>query len=311
MFRLSAASRAKLMTQAAVAKMRRTHVSNLYPQPEGTLGEVLSKHGKDLGYDSGFGQACVETGETFQQLAEAKYALEDNVRQNFLEPLRQLETKDLKEISYHRKKTVNRRLDYDAKKRKKEGTVTQEELMAAEEKFEESKNLAETAMFNLLSNDVEQISQLKAFIDGCLDYHRQAADILESLKQTLEDKRCEEQSSKPRQTHVPKRVASTASKTSSDMFDTSDSNGKSGSYSFGQAAPEYAQPTPVSAPPAKATPMCRALYDFEPENEGELAFNEGDQIELVSKIDENWFEGRIRGQTGFFPINYVEVVNPL
>lgn len=56
MFRLSAASRAKLMTQAAVAKMRRTHVSNLYPQPEGTLGEVLSKHGKDLGYDSGFGK---------------------------------------------------------------------------------------------------------------------------------------------------------------------------------------------------------------------------------------------------------------
>ena len=44
------------MTQAAVAKMRRTHVNNLYPQPEGTLGEVLSKHGKDLGYDSGFGE---------------------------------------------------------------------------------------------------------------------------------------------------------------------------------------------------------------------------------------------------------------
>ena len=69
-----------------------------------------------------------------------------------------------------------------------EGTVTQDELMAAEEKFEESKNLAETAMFNLLSNDVEQISQLKAFIDGCLDYHKQAVDILESLKQTLEEK---------------------------------------------------------------------------------------------------------------------------
>ena len=55
-FCLFAASRAKLMTQAAVAKMRRTHVNNLYPQPEGTLGEVLSKHGKDLGYDSGFGE---------------------------------------------------------------------------------------------------------------------------------------------------------------------------------------------------------------------------------------------------------------
>lgn len=61
-------------------------------------------------------------------------------------------------------------------------------MSAAEEKFEESKNLAETAMYNLLSNDVEQISQMKAFVDACLDYHKQSVDILESLKQALEDK---------------------------------------------------------------------------------------------------------------------------
>lgn len=58
-------------------------------------------------------------------------------------------------------------------------------------------------------------------------------------------------------------------------------------------------------------PCCKALYDFEPEQPGELRFKMDDIIELTNKIDDNWYEGRLNGNTGHFPINYVSVITPL
>uniref|UniRef100_A0A1I7W8W0 SH3 domain-containing protein n=1 Tax=Heterorhabditis bacteriophora TaxID=37862 RepID=A0A1I7W8W0_HETBA len=135
--------------------------------------------------------------------------------------------------------------------------VLDDELIQAEEKLEESKRLAEMAMFNVLSNDVEQISQLRALVDAQLDFHRQTAQVLENLQAQLQS-RVKEASCKPRPEHHPLPVLSSR------------------------------------------TPRSRYLN-----------FKEGNIIELISQVDENWYEGRLNGKSGLFPVTYVQVLVPL
>ena len=63
-----------------------------------------------------------------------------------------------------------------------------------------------------------------------------------------------------------------------------------------------------AGPANSRQPCAEALYDFEAESDGEVGFREGDVIALISQVDENWFEGTVRGRTGYFPISYVKVL---
>jgi len=290
------ATRARLMTMHTISKVRGQAQKSAYPQPEGLLGDCMVKNGKELGQDSVYGSALVEFGESLHEMADVKYTLEDRCKQNFLDPLYNLQNKDLREVAHHRKKLHGRRLDYDHKNSRKD--TRDEEIRAAMEKFEESKELAETAMYNLLDNEVEQLSQLSALCQAQLDYHKQCYDILDRLNQDVQEK-VQEASNKPTRTHVPKRVSS-----SLDVNDGS-TNNINGGYGSRRAS---ASTTPSVPTPPKKQACARALYDFEIENEGELAFKEGDVINLVARLDENWLEGELKGQRGFFPTNYVDVL---
>lgn len=81
-----------------ISKLSGQAKSNTYPQPEGVLGDCMLLYGRKLGDDSMFGNALVEMGESLKQMADVKYSLDDNIKQNFLEPLHHLQTKDLKEV---------------------------------------------------------------------------------------------------------------------------------------------------------------------------------------------------------------------
>ncbi|XP_076750681.1 SH3 domain containing GRB2 like, endophilin-A isoform X5 [Xylocopa sonorina] len=345
-------ARAKMAAVKGISKLSGQAKASTYPQPEGVLGDCMLLYGKKLGEDSIFAQALIEMGEAMKQMADVKYSLDDNIKQNFLEPLHHLQTKDLKEVMHHRKKLQGRRLDFDCKRRRQAKAtgkrsasphfgspaktsapfsgshVSDEEIRQAEEKFAESLHLAQLGMFNLLENDVEQVAQLATFSEGLLEYHQQCTEILKTLTETLLEKK-DEAANKPKLEFVPKTLADLHV----DALPTSDAmNGASraGSPIHGDGKrsqlelfpagnpPQSANASPLPSPsksparsPMTRQPCCTALYDFEPENPGELGFKENDTITLIKKIDENWFEGSLNGRTGYFPVTYVQVVVPL
>lgn len=330
-------ARAKMAAVKGISKLSGQAKASTYPQPEGVLGECMITYGRKLGEDSIFALALIEMGESMKQMADVKYSLDDNVKQNFLEPLHHLQTKDLKEVMHHRKKLQGRRLDYDCKRRRQ---AKDEEIKLSEDKFAESLQLAQVGMFNLLENDVEQISQLASFAEALLEYHQQCTEILKTLTETMVEKK-EEAAVRPKSEFTPKTLADLNVEGLSDGLNGApppyssivpNSTAKHGRAvnhkptapppsigfnhydSWGSAPKASPLPSPMKSPakaPAAKGPCCTALYDFEPENPGELGFKENDTITLINRIDENWYEGSVNGRTGYFPVSYVQIVVPL
>ncbi|KAI0201523.1 hypothetical protein F4808DRAFT_469258 [Astrocystis sublimbata] len=76
------------------------------------------------------------------------------------------------------------------------------------------------------------------------------------------------------------------------------------------AAASTAQPEPEPSHPTGTTAATvsrvRALYDFVPSEPGELEFRKGDVIAVLESVYKDWWRGSLKGQTGIFPLNYVE-----
>ncbi|RDX51449.1 BAR-domain-containing protein [Lentinus brumalis] len=79
-----------------------------------------------------------------------------------------------------------------------------------------------------------------------------------------------------------------------------------GSAAVAKKAPP--PPPPLKPKPKPAVQYVVALYDFAAQAEGDLEFKAGDRIELVERTDstEDWWTGRLNGQQGVFPGNYVQ-----
>ncbi|KAG9510488.1 Endophilin-A [Fragariocoptes setiger] len=332
------ATRSKMMMNAKVGQNTR---ARNYAQPEGILGETILRIAHRFGEDSPYVRSLMETGEAFKQMAEIKYALEDDIKQDFLEPLVLLQSKDLRDVVHHRKKLESRRLDFDCKKRRraKGASIPDEEIKMAEDKFEESFNMASQGMHNLLQNDVEQISQLSALVEALRDYHKQCGTIFEGLSEKLSGLK-EESAERQHSDYVPKKLKELNLNSGIDTSDETnphiDTNNTNHGTLFGtfnsdfgdiiskrslsnfytSADKNHKVVVPSGNDEAhKNCGFCVALYDFTAESPGELSFSEGQVIKLYKQVDENWFEGSIAtpqgNQEGIFPVQYVQVTQPI
>lgn len=54
-----------------------------------------------------------------------------------------------------------------------------------------------------------------------------------------------------------------------------------------------------------------ALFDFPATHPDDLPLKEGDVVQLVKKINDDWLEGRIGIRQGIFPLSFIDIKVPL
>ena len=98
--------------------------STIFEKQTKSLYDTMTTYGRDLdkfssnrddrlnGDSKNLGKCLMKFGNSIEQLTDQKIALENRIRQDFIDPLDQLLAKDFKEVSYHRKKLESRRLNY-------------------------------------------------------------------------------------------------------------------------------------------------------------------------------------------------------
>ncbi|NWY67282.1 SH319 protein, partial [Erithacus rubecula] len=67
---------------------------------------------------------------------------------------------------------------------------------------------------------------------------------------------------------------------------------------------------PSSSPCIKG-PRCVAQFEYTGNQKDELSFSEGETIILKEYVNEDWAKGELRGTSGNFPLNFVEVIEDL
>jgi len=65
--------------------------------------------------------------------------------------------------------------------------------------------------------------------------------------------------------------------------------------------------TTATSPDVGPHEWCVALYDFEAQTPEDLGFTEGEKMEILERVGEEWARGRVGDRQGMFPLGFVQV----
>lgn len=72
--------------------------------------------------------------------------------------------------------------------------------------------------------------------------------------------------------------------------------------------PAAPQSRPVVVEPVATKKSAKVKFEYIAQGDSELTIKPGEIIKLLSTEDEEWWEGELNGNSGFFPKNYVEIL---
>ena len=58
-----------------------------------------------------------------------------------------------------------------------------------------------------------------------------------------------------------------------------------------------------------STFFCRALFDYQTDNDSSLSFRRDDIIEVLTRLESGWWDGLLGQERGWFPSNYVTIIS--
>ncbi|KAJ8383110.1 hypothetical protein SKAU_G00038880 [Synaphobranchus kaupii] len=110
----------------------------------------------------------------------------------------------------------------------------------------------------------------------------------------------------------PHRSSSSLRKPLTSSSPASPSRPKDKDSSRGYSYPDVGRHTPQNRRPTpeREKQPIRAIYDFKAQTAKELTVKKGEMLHIIRQIDNNWYEGELRGRVGIFPISYVEKILP-
>jgi len=312
-------------------------------QPVNAMGLLTINFGTIYPANSALGQALLRYGEGHTKLSEIQSDFVSRSRRGFENYLNSFSA-EMKNYSQLKKKYDHRRLDLDeiqdrVKKSSKEKPQLVQELRVSQDKYEESLDELTRKIFDLNNCNNRHLESLKDFCLSELEYHRNAVEILTDVYNNIselheDDGNYENYSSNLSSgtTNERRNTYSSYSRKSSyssyqNSFTQNVNHSRSNSSSYSPASPIYESPSikssVINQAPAPIIPkqtvnqqylrQVRANFDFTAEADNELTMKAGDIINVISEIDEGWWQGEMAdgsGRTGIFPQNYTSEITP-